>query len=370
MKRVVLDLISHKGENVLLIKFPYDKEIQEAVRKMKTPARWSASKRSWYVYYTREAAFEIKKHLGPICIIEADILKQKLKEIKETEIKQQHLQNNYDKIARFSDWMHSRRYSGSTVNTYIDSLRAFLKFFHTKAIEDISNDDIIFFNNEHILRNNFSASYQNQVVNAVKLFFRHIEKRSIDVDLIHRPKRQKLLPNVLSKEEVKMILEAAQNIKHKTMLSLIYACGLRCGEILRLKPDHVDTRRGILIIKQSKGRKDRIAPLSLKTIEMLKRYREAFKTTTYLFEGQNAGSPYDERSLQNVLKQNVARAGITKPVSLHWLRHSYATHLLENGTDLRYIQEILGHSSSKTTEIYTHVSNKAIQKITSPFDYL
>jgi integrase/recombinase XerD len=369
MKKVELDLISHKGENVLLIKFPYDKELQEAVKKMKS-SRWSASKRSWYVPYTREVTYEIKEHLSPLCIIEASVLKEKLKAIKESEAKQRHLQNNYDKVARFTDWMHSRRYSGSTVNTYVDALMVFLKFFHTKAIEDISNDDIIFFNNEHILRNNFSASYQNQVVNAVKLFFRQIEKRSIEVDLIHRPKRQKLLPNVLSKEEVKMILDAAQNIKHKTMLSLIYACGLRCGEILRLKPDHVDIRRGILIIKQSKGRKDRIAPLSLKTIEMLKTYRDAFKTTTYLFEGQNVGCAYDERSLQNVLKQNVAKAGITKPVSLHWLRHSYATHLLENGTDLRYIQEILGHSSSKTTEIYTHVSNKAIQKITSPFDYL
>ena len=124
------------------------------------------------------------------------------------------------------------------------------------------------------------------------------------------------------------------------------------------------------IIKQSKGRKDRIAPLSDKIIVMLREYFTVSKPKIYLFEGQIKGMPYDERSLQNVLKQSLAKVNIIKPVSLHWLRHSYATHLLENGTDLRYIQEILGHSSSKTTEIYTHVSTKNIQKIVSPFDYL
>jgi integrase/recombinase XerD len=125
-----------------------------------------------------------------------------------------------------------------------------------------------------------------------------------------------------------------------------------------------------LIIKQGKGRKDRIAPLSLKIIEMLRDYFVACKPAVYLFEGQLKGEPYDARSLQKVLKQSLEKAKINKPVSLHWLRHSYATHLLETGTDLRYIQEILGHSSSKTTEIYTHVSTKSIQNITSPFDYL
>jgi len=154
------------------------------------------------------------------------------------------------------------------------------------------------------------------------------------------------------------------------MLSIIYACGLRCGELLRLKPEHIDSKRNILIIKQSKGNKDRIAPLSDKSITLLRSYYKTFKPKVFLFEGEKEGSPYNARSLQNVLKQSVTKAGIKKPVTLHWLRHSYATHLLENGTDLRYIQEILGHSSSKTTEIYTHVSTKNIQNITSPFDLL
>ena len=134
-----------------------------------------------------------------------------------------------------------------------------------------------------------TSSYQNQVVNAIKLFFRQIENRNIDVDLIHRPKREKLLPNVLSKEEVKAILEAPKNIKHKAMLSLIYSCGLRCGELIKLKPEHIDSKRGLVIIKQAKGRKDRITPLSIKILELLRQYFVLFKPKQYLFEGQKVG---------------------------------------------------------------------------------
>lgn len=154
------------------------------------------------------------------------------------------------------------------------------------------------------------------------------------------------------------------------MLSLIYSCGLRCGELLKLKPGDIDSKRGLILVKQAKGRKDRIVPLSNKILEMLRQYWMVHEPKNYLFEGQKSGEMYDVRSLQQVLKQAVNKAGIKKPVTLHWLRHSYATHLLENGTDLRYIQEILGHSRSTTTEIYTHVSTKGIQNVVSPFDNL
>jgi integrase/recombinase XerD len=202
------------------------------------------------------------------------------------------------------------------------------------------------------------------------LYFKTIQYKSIEVDKIHRPKRAKVLPNVLSKEEIKKLLEAPTNIKHKTMLSVIYACGLRRGEALNLKPADIDSKRGIVIIRQAKGKKDRITPLSEKILVMLRDYYTAYKPKTWLFEGQISGEQYSEKSLQSVLKQSLQKAKITKPVSLHWLRHSYATHLLESGTDLRYIQELLGHSSSKTTEIYTHVSTKSLQQIKSPFDNL
>ncbi len=178
------------------------------------------------------------------------------------------------------------------------------------------------------------------------------------------------MPNVLSKEEVKKILNAHSNIKHKTMLSLIYSCGLRRSELLNLKPNEIDSKRNVVIIKQGKGKKDRIAPLSPNILVLLREYYKTHKPLAYLFEGRKAGTKYDERSLGEVLKQAVEKVKIRKPVSLHWLMHSYATHLLESGTDLRYIQEILGHKSSKTTEIYTHVSTKSLQNVKSPFDDL
>jgi len=176
------------------------------------------------------------------------------------------------------------------------------------------------------------------------------------------------LPNVLSKEEVKRIISSPINVKHRTMLSLIYACGLRRGELLNLKPNDVDSKRGLLLIRQAKGKKDRIVPISDKTIEMLRDYYKAHRPIVWLFEGQTPEEQYSEQSLQSVFKLAVSKAKIRKKPTLHWLRHSYATHLLESGTDLRFIQELLGHRSSKTTEIYTHVTNNSLKKIRSPFD--
>ena len=273
-------------------------------------------------------------------------------------------------IEKFKQWLLSKRYSPSTIKTYSEALKSFLIFFREKPIGEITNEDVIVYNNEYILKNKLSSSYQNQIVNAIKLFFQTIRDTKMIVDKIHRPKRSKVLPNVLSKEEIKLILNAHSNIKHKMMLSLIYSCGLRRSELINLKPQDIDSNRNIVLLKNAKGKKDRITPLSPIILEMLRNYYNGYKPKTWLFEGQIIGEQYSEQSLQSVLKQALQKVGITKPVTLHWLRHSYATHLLESGTDLRYIQELLGHSSSKTTEIYTHVSTKSIQQIKSPFDDL
>ena len=275
-----------------------------------------------------------------------------------------------NKLKQYKQWLQSKRYSDNTIVTYADALKSFLKFFSNKPVSEITNQDFITFNTDFVLKHKLSPSYQNQVVNAIKLFFKTVENRVIDIDQIHRPKREKLLPNVLSKEEIKQILNAHSNLKHKAMLSLIYSCGLRRSELLNLKIADIDSKRNLVIIRQAKGKKDRIAPLSAKTVELLRSYFTACKPKVWLFEGQDKQTRYDESSLASVLKQALEKSKITKPVTLHWLRHSYATHLLENGTDLRYIQEILGHSRSTTTEIYTHVSNKSIQKVISPFDSL
>lgn len=270
----------------------------------------------------------------------------------------------------FDRFLRSKRYSERTVEVYRESLRVFFRFVQPIDLREVSNDDLIRFNNDYILKHRFSQSYQNQVVNAVKLFYGAMYQHRMELDLVHRPRREKTLPNVLSKEEVKAILEAPKNLKHRAMLALIYGCGLRRSELLNLRPISIQTSRNLLLIKQSKGKKDRVVPISNKMIEMLREYYKAYRPTYWLFEGQTAGSQYSARSLQLVLNQAIEKAKLNKPVSLHWLRHSYATHLLERGTDIRYIQELLGHASSKTTEIYTHVSIKGIQQISSPFDDL
>ncbi len=338
--------IKHRGENRIAVYFEKNAEWIARIKKLEN-VKWSATLKAWHLPDNDENRKRFK--LDPTLNLSEE---QALK------------------IAEFIRWLKSKRYSESTIKTYSEAIKTFLLYYSNKAISDITNNDLIKFNNDYILKKNLSSSYQNQIVNGVKLFFQTIEQSKLKVDLVHRPKREKLLPNVLSKEEVKEILGVTQNMKHRTMLSLIYACGLRCGELLALKPMHIDSHRKLLIIKQAKGKKDRIAPLSIKSIQMLREYYAAYKPKEYLFEGQHAGQPYDNRSLQKVLKQSLLKAQITKPVTLHWLRHSYATHLLEAGTNLRYIQEILGHSSPKTTQIYTHVSSEGLQHIISPFDTL
>jgi len=272
-------------------------------------------------------------------------------------------------IVRFEHYLQSKRYSSNTIKVYAETLRVFLRYFASKAIEEISNDDLIAFNNDYILKNNFSSSYQNQLVNAVKLYYSAIQHKKINVELVHRPRREKTLPNVLSKEEVKSILDAPYNLKHRAMLSMIYSCGLRRSELLNLTKLDIDSKRMVVIIRMAKGKKDRIVPLSPKILILLRDYYKSYQPKHFLFEGQ-AGGKYSEKSLENVFKQSLLKARIEKPATMHWLRHSYATHLLESGTDLRYIQDLLGHKSSKTTEIYTHVSTKNIQNIRSPFDDL
>ena len=315
-------------------------------------SRWSSSLRVWHLPYTPE----YEKQFNP-----TDPRKRSPK-IKFDDKK-------LAAIHSFEQWLKSRRYSPNTIKSYLEALRVFFRYYIDRDMNSIDNEDIIRFNNEYIIEKNLSSSYQNQMVNAIKLFYRTVENRTLEIEKVHRPKREKTLPNVLSKEEVKGILEVLGNIKHSSMLSLVYACGLRCGELLHMKPADIQSLRGLVIIRQGKGKKDRVVPLSQKLLEQLRTYYKAYSPKEWLFEGQTGGM-YSEKSIQNVLKQAVKKAGIKKPVTLHWLRHSYATHLLEAGTDLRYIQELLGHKSSKTTEIYTHVSTNSIQQIKSPFDDL
>lgn len=341
-------VVKHRGKNRIAVYFEKNAEHMARIKKLEG-ALWSYSIGAWHLPDT-----DLYREQFGLPLLGSALVNEE----------------GQQALEKFKQHLRSKRYSESTVGSYSDALRSFLVFYNQKPLAEITNDDVVIYNNEYILKNNLSASYQNQIVNAIKLYFKIIKETKIDIEKVHRPKRGRVLPNVLSKEEVKAILEAHSNLKHKMMLSLIYSCGLRCGELIALQPVHIDSKRNIVLLKNSKGKKDRIVPLSPKILELLRAYYKLYKPTTYLFEGQTAGTSYSDKSLQQVLKQALMKSKITKPVTLHWLRHSYATHLLESGTDLRYIQELLGHNSSKTTEIYTHVSTKSIQQIKSPFDDL
>ena len=271
-------------------------------------------------------------------------------------------------VAFFEAWLRGCRYSDRTVKVYLDAINVFLNFFPNKEPSEISNTDLVLFNRDYILKRGYSASYQNQVINAVKLYFTKIEKKQLSVADIERPKKYRPLPKVISKKIVERMLVKIPNFKHKTALTLVYACGLRRSEILNLKLQDLDSKRKTLTVINGKGQKDRVLPLSDKLMDMIIRYYKMYKPKVFLIEGQYPGEQYSETSIENIFHKYLGKIIKNHNFTLHCLRHSYATHLLEAGVSLRYIQELLGHKSSKTTEIYTWVSMTGLQQIKNPAD--
>jgi integrase/recombinase XerD len=373
-EKITLEAVVHNNENRIRLLFNYNKLLIDQLKNIEG-ARWSATMHCWHVPDNSNIISGLLRIFKGIAFIDYSALKNQKKtkpapkEVVQVKLPKLSDEDNI-KLIEFRKWMVHRRYSVSTINTYIGMMGHFLRFIKPKESSEITSDDMVRFVNGYIIPRRLSYTFQNQVINAAKLFFSNIYKTELNVLTFERPRREHRLPNVLSRDEVKQIIEASINVKHRVILSLIYACGLRRSELLNLKPIDIDSHRRILLIRQSKGKKDRIIPISIKIIEMLREYYRIYKPSNYLFEGQANGEPYSASSMQKILREACARVGIKKPVTLHWLRHSYATHLLESGTDLRFIQEILGHRSSKTTEIYTHVSIKSIQNIKSPFDDL
>jgi site-specific recombinase XerD len=214
-----------------------------------------------------------------------------------------------------------------------------------------------------------SRSTQNQAINAIKFYLEHVKHGERKVYYVDRPLKELKLPTVLSEAEIQRLLFHTRNIKHKCLLLLLYSGGLRISEVLKLKPVDVDTDRNVIYLRGAKGNKDRITLLSAVALTYLQQYLAAYKPATYIFEGPN-GTAYSSRSVNKIIKRSALLAGIVKNVSAHTLRHTFATHLLEHGTDLRYIQSLLGHESSKTTERYTQVTRKGFMQLTSPLDNL
>ena len=378
MKMVVVKRMIHNGESRLTLNFKFDPELINLVKQIEG-AQWSNSNKCWYLPDSSDLLSRLFILFKGIAFLDYSDMKLKGSlipcRVKKERISPRDLPGvlvaeEEEAIRSFRRWMYHCRYSSLTMRTYTASLITFLKFIKPKVALEVMEEDIVYFVTEFILRNGLSYTYQNQVVSALKLFYGEVYKTKLDIEKLDRPRREHKLPNVLGKGEIESILKAPLNLKHRMMLTMIYGCGLRRGELLNLEPSHVDKERKLLIIKQAKGMKDRVVPLSDKMLTRIEEYREAYKPVVWLFEGQDRGKKYSEASLQEVFKHALKKSGIDKPATLHWLRHSFATHLLESGTDLRYIQELLGHKSSKTTEIYTHVSIRSIQNIRSPYDEL
>ena len=352
----IITPVMENGTRKLCIRFEKIQSSIELIRTF-TGASWDYANRCWWVLDNDEHRNRLGLNMEDRILRYVEACKNRVNE------------SVYLGLRKMVAWMRARRYSEKTIDSYIKTLIVFFEFFDGRTVETISNEDLIEFNQSHIMREGLSASYQSQFVNALKLFYVEILSRKLDVEKLVRPKKPFILPRVMSEEEVAMLLNACKNIKHRAMLATIYGAGLRRGELLNLRLQDMDSKRMMIHVRNGKGAKDRMVPLSPVVLDLLRVYYKAYKPKDYLFEGQYGGR-YAERSLELALKKAVLDSGIQKNINLHMLRHSYATHLMEAGTNLRFIQELLGHKSPKTTQIYTHVSSQALSKVVSPLDRL
>ncbi len=377
---IILQSDYHKNQPVVLVKFDYDHDLINALKK-RSNTFWSTSKRCWYIPEKHFNLHSFFKAFHSNAWIDYSALKKNKKDIKGPSefpkatynlkrIKSCLSPQVKTEIAYFRAWLKQKRYAQNTINTYIHNLEIFFGFFASSRPDMISLYDITRFNNDFVLKHGLSATFQNQVLSAVKLFYEKNYNYPLKAEEIERPLKAKSLPKVFSKSDLLLFFRAINNSKHKMAMMLIYSCGLRRSELINLKLAHIDSKRKMLSVINSKGKKDRMIPLSRQTIQKMKSYYEEYRPKEFFIEGQYPGKPLTASSLQKVFERAMIKAQIHKPYTIHCLRHSIATHLLENGTDLRYIQVFLGHKSSKTTEIYTHVSNQSLQNIKNPFDDL
>jgi integrase/recombinase XerD len=269
----------------------------------------------------------------------------------------------------FIEKLKELRYSNNTIKSYKQLFEEFINYYPTESLEVISEEKIISFLRYLVNERCVSISYQNQAINAIKFYYERVLRGQRKIYTIDRPREEELLPEVLSEDEVAKIIRSIENVKHKAIIMTIYSGGLRISEVVNLKIKDIDSKRMQIRIEQSKGRKDRYTLLGNTTLKVLREYVKQFKPKNWLFEGES-GSQYSTTSIRNIFRKAVHKVGISKRVTVHTLRHSFATHILEAGTDLRYIQSLLGHESSRTTEIYTHITTKGFDQIKNPLDKL
>jgi len=357
---IILEQKTHRKNNQLLIKFDYDETLISLVRSV-NGASWSKSLKAWYLINTAENLAIILKLFKGITKIDLSGISKKVGFKRDLTPEQKKILNS------FYLFLKGKRYSQSTIQTYTFFVADFINF-HTKTpLEELTNRDVELFIETVFIERNYSVSSQRQFISALKIFTVFCPQTKINNLSLERPKKSRLLPNVLSQEEVLRIIQLTKNLKHRAIIVLLYSSGLRIGEVTGLLLKNIDILRKQIKVEGGKGRKDRFVVLATSYLPLLHNYLTTFKPALYFIEGPT-GKKYSESSIRKFLFKSVQKAGISKKVTPHTLRHSYATHLLENGIGLRHIQELLGHAKPETTMIYTHVAKKDLLDIQSPLD--
>ena len=349
----------HRGTERLCLIFKYHTDLIAAVRKLPN-AKWSKQLSCWHLPLTKENYLLVKDQLGKITELNFNNLKLTTTlKIKLSE-KQRKLLNGY------YTYLKGKRYSDSTLKTYSYLVADFILYHKKEKIENVREIEK-YIENDFVKRNP-AISTHRQLISALKHYLVYT-KAGFELDFKNiAPRKDKKLPNVLSKKEILRLIQVTKNLKHRVCIALLYSSGLRIGELLKLKLKDLDFERKMLRVTMGKGRKDRYVPIAESIFPMLHNYLATYKPKQYLIENDSKHIPYAATSVRSFLKRNVESAGIQKNITPHTLRHSYATHLLESGTDIRYIQTLLGHTRPETTMIYTHVQSDAIKKINNPLD--
>ncbi|MEN8703178.1 MAG: site-specific integrase [Polaribacter sp.] len=360
LPKVILSYKTHRKELKILIRFDYN---QTLIDQLKSTANtyWSKSLNCWYIAESTENLNTLVQFFKGIAELDTSRLTKKDVFIRNLSAEEKKLLNG------FYLYMKGKRYSESTLKTYTFFIADFVNFHTKKAWEELNNRDVELFIEKVFLERNYSVSSQRQFISALKVFITYYPSTKINDLVLARPKKSNRLPSVLSQEEVLRIISVTTNLKHRAIIALLYSCGLRISELINLKLADFHLERKQLIVKSGKGRKDRYVSLADSFLPLLKNYYFSYEPKTYFVEGLQ-GKQYTASSVRAFLKKSCKKAAIHRSVTPHTLRHSYATHLLENGVDIRYIQSLLGHSRPETTMIYTHVKRKDLMQIQNPLD--
>jgi len=363
---ILLKKVVHRNEVQLLLLFDFDYAIKEKIKSLGN-YRWSQSLKGWYTPFSSEKITILKQALKESVSFQLDTSIFETPKVKPVRKKRVISEENKNILRLYVKYLKGKRYSESTIKTYFTFMADFFDYLQSTPLDTVDHRTVERFLEDVFVPRKYSISSQRQFISAVKLFVVFYPECAIDEVKLQRPKKSKLLPTVLSKEEIIDLIRCTKNLKHRAVIAMIYSAGLRISELLNLELQHIDIDRRQIIVKYSKGRRDRHIILADSFIPLLLNYVNSYEPSVFFAEGK-PGVKYSAESVRAFLHRSCKLAGITKKVTPHTLRHSYATHLLENGIDLRYIQELLGHAKPETTMIYTHVSKKDLLNIKSPLD--